>query len=764
MTPLPIDSYLAEIRDTLRRKPNLVISAPPGSGKTTRIPPALAADGPVLVLQPRRVAARSLAKRIAEEQGWRLGEEVGWQVRGERRFGPGTRLLVATEGILTARLQSDPLVSDFRTVILDEFHERSIHSDLALALLSEALAARDDLRLVIMSATLDCGPVSEYLGGCPVLEVEARTYPVELEYREETSPAAAIREVLAGPGGHVLCFLPGAGEIAAVERDLGSGPPLHGVKVLPLHGSLSADRQDAALAPSVDRKVILATNVAETSLTVEGVTHVVDCGYHKVMRFDPSRGVDRLQLERIPLDCATQRAGRAGRTQPGKALRLWDSRLTLRAHREPEIGRIDLAATFLAVFAWGGDPLRLRWFEAPPRHRVEAALQLLDRLGLIESGLLTERGRRLQRLPLHPRLACFMAAAGPAPEAAQICAVLSESRTPPAGPPTRSRCDPLVAAGRLDANHQHSRLVEELLGMTRRALAPANPARSEDELLQALLAGFPDRVAQRREPGSDRLLLASGHGARLSRLSGVHDGEYLLALELISTHPEEPATVTQAAQIQKQWLKPTALSRRHFFDAASESVKCVEEARYDHLVLWERPSTPDPGDAAGILATELARRGLDPDQQEWVRRASLAGVPIDVEGCWIEACRGQVRLPKLDLGRLIPAPLLHRIRKSSPDFTLAPNGRRLRIRYLPEGPRISAKLQDLFGLLETPTVGIDRTPVLVELLAPNGRPVQLTRDLRSFWATTYAQVRKELRGRYPKHAWPEDPFSPRADR
>ena len=330
---LPIDAHVPAVMERLRGNRALVLVAPPGSGKTTRVPPSLVADGPVFLLQPRRVAARSIARRIASEQAWTLGEEVGFQVRFEKRFSRSTRLLVATEGVLTRRLQSDPLLEAFRTIVLDEFHERSLHADLALAFARQAFRARSDLRLLVMSATLDAGPIARFLDDCPVIEVAGRPHPIEVRYELRGSLADSVRAVLARPGGHVLCFLPGAPEIRRAQGELGT---LAGVRVLPLHGTLSGEEQDEALAPSAERKLILATNVAETSLTVEGVTDVIDTGQHKVLRYDPSRGLDRLELERIPADSAEQRAGRAGRTGPGRVLRLWDERDILRPRREPE--------------------------------------------------------------------------------------------------------------------------------------------------------------------------------------------------------------------------------------------------------------------------------------------------------------------------------------------------------------------------------------------------------------------------------------------
>ncbi|HEX8617456.1 MAG TPA: helicase-related protein, partial [Thermoanaerobaculia bacterium] len=428
---LPVDRYLEDIVALVRAQKRAVILAPPGAGKTTRIPPALAAFGRTILLQPRRVAARALARRIAEERGWTIGEEIGWQIRFERRFNARTQLLVATEGILTARLQADPLLTEFDCVILDEFHERSIHADLALALVKEAADTRDDLAVVVMSATMDPKPVADFLGA-QVIEIEARRYPIDVRYRPNVSMSEAVREAMRDAKGHILCFLPGAREIERTRVELAMP------NVYPLHGSLDVDAQERALAPSRDRKIILATNVAETSLTVEGVTDVIDSGIQKLLRFDVETAVDHLISEQISLDSADQRAGRAGRTGPGRATRLWDERTILRPHREPEVRRVDLASTVLDIIAWGGDPLTFNWYERPPEHRIVSALQLLRRLGAIEGGAtarvipsavsrrvrMTPLGEQLRRLPLHPRIARVLLDGGEA--AVRVCALLSE--------------------------------------------------------------------------------------------------------------------------------------------------------------------------------------------------------------------------------------------------------------------------------------------------------------------------------------------------
>src|SRR5947209_2429967 len=394
-TPLPIDAPVAEIAAHVRARRSAVIVAPPGSGKTTRIPPALAAIGRTILLQPRRVAARALARRIAAERGWTIGEEIGWQIRFERKFSDRTRLLVATEGILTARLQTDPLLSDFDVVILDEFHERSIHADVALALAKQAMDSRDDLAVVVMSATIAAEDVARFLGGARVFDVGARRFPIDVRYKPGVSMSAAIREQLRDPEGDILCFLPGMREIERTRGELASVDAL----VLPLHGSLDVDAQERALAPADRRKVILATNIAETSLTVEGVTDVIDSGVHKVLRFNPETAVDHLVVERIAADSAEQRAGRAGRTRPGRAIRLWDSRDILRPHCEPDVRRVDLAPPLLDIIAWGGHPRRFAWFERPPEDRIDAGLALLDAIHAADSQ------EQLRALPLHPRLA-----------------------------------------------------------------------------------------------------------------------------------------------------------------------------------------------------------------------------------------------------------------------------------------------------------------------------------------------------------------------
>jgi ATP-dependent helicase HrpB len=531
---LPIDAHLPAIVQLVRERRAVVITAAPGAGKTTRVPPALVADGAVLVLQPRRVAARAMAARIAFEQGWTLGRDVGWHVRFERNFSRETRVLFATEGVLTARLQQDPLLADFRTIILDEFHERSVHADLGLALARQAWLARDDLRLVVMSATLDAERVAAFLDHCPIVAVPGRTCPLDVTYAPGQPLDAAVAELLPRTTGALLCFLPGAPEIRramdAIRSTLGGAP----LAVLPLHGGLDADAQDAAIRPGTSRRVILATNLAETTITVPDVTAVIDTGTHKIARYDASRAIDSLDLERISQDAADQRAGRAGRTQAGLVRRLWDSRDRLRPHREPELFRVDLASTALDILAWGGDPYTLEWFEAPPRDALDAAFDLLARLEAIDRDhRLTPEGRRLRRLAIHPRLARMVIAAGGTREVAFACALVSERHAVPARH-RATNCDLLAAIDDAASLPAHvTRIAREIHAAARAVLTDA-AVRPHDEVTfrRAVLAAYPDRVARRRAAQEDAFVLSSGAGARLSRDSGVHDAEFIVAVDI----------------------------------------------------------------------------------------------------------------------------------------------------------------------------------------------------------------------------------------
>jgi len=702
---LPIDGYVDAIVDHVRKERSAVIVAPPGSGKTTRIPPALASIGRTILLQPRRVAARALARRIAFERGWTIGDEIGWQIRFERKFSDRTRLLVATEGILTARLQSDPLLSDFDVVVLDEFHERSIHADVALALAKQAMDSRDDLAIVVMSATIAAEEVARFLGGARIFDVGVRRFPIDVTYKPGIAMSAAIREQLRDAEGDILCFLPGMREIERTRGELANIDAL----VLPLHGSLDVDAQERALAPADRRKVILATNIAETSLTVEGVTDVIDSGVHKVLRFDPETAVDHLVVERISLDSAEQRAGRAGRTRSGRAVRLWDSRDMLRPHREPEVRRVDLAPPLLDILSWGGDPRTFVWFERPPEDRIDAGLTLLEAIHANDS---------LRALPLHPRLARIVIDAHGADDAIAMAVQLS--------------------GGASAEVHELSSIAYRVLG--------TNYRRHVDDatLRRALLAGYPDRVAQRRDPKSPRLLLSSGTGATLAREIDDGNGEFVVVLDITGE------LVRNARVIEREWLSPSRREVVHEWDG--HRVRAIERSWYGAIPLHEQNVAPEASEAERILAEHAKPDPL------LARRVAFAELDVDWTAVIASAVAGKRALD--DVHTEVPFSLRRKLDELAPLTIPLPSGRSAKLDYRDDGSIVaSAKLQELFGLAESPRIGPRRTPVTFALLSPSGRPVQITQDLRGFWNGAYQQVRKELRGRYAKHPWPEDPWT-----
>jgi ATP-dependent helicase HrpB len=761
---LPIDRHVAKIIAHVRTHRAVVVTATPGAGKTTRVPPALAPDGRVLLLQPRRVAARSVARRMADEQGWTIGREVGWHVRFDRRESAETRLLVATEGVLTARLQQDPLLSEFRTVVIDEFHERSIHADLGLALARQAWLARDDLRVVVMSATIDAAQVARFLGGCPIVDVPGRLFPIDVSYRPGVAIEAAIAAEVPGAEGAILGFLPGAAEIRrAAERVraiTGAVAPVH-----ELHGGLDAEAQDAALRPTGGPRVILATNIAETTLTVPDVRIVVDAGLQKVARYDADRGLDSLETERITLDAADQRAGRAGRVAPGRAIRLWDGRDRLRPHREPDIARIDLAGPSLDVLAWGGDPRTLEWFEAPPAGALDRALSLLLALGAVDRGMaLTPLGHALRRLPLHPRLGRLLLAARAAPVAARACARLSERHffSPAHG---STRCDLFAAAeGDRDLPPHVRRVAQQVREIAIDVLdGPARDAIDEETFRRAVFAAYPDRVARRRAEGSDRFLLASGTGARLGRESGVVTPEFVAAVDVTvgrqaTANAAAESIIRVASGLDREWIPTTDVTVEHRLDGTT--VKALRIERHGAIVLRETVVAADPAERARLIAEALERRGPTEADRQVLHRLAVAGAPASFEDLARRAAESAASLDGVDVVAALDPALRRVIDRAAPADLPLPSGRRARLSYQADGRIVAAvKLQELFGLGDTPRIGPARVPVTFELLAPSGRPVQVTSDLRSFWTHGYQEVRKELRARYPRHPWPEDPWT-----
>jgi ATP-dependent helicase HrpB len=677
LTPLPIDQHLAAVAAALVRHRAAVLVAAPGAGKTTRVPPALAARGRVLLLQPRRVAVRSVARRIADERGWTLGRDIGWHIRFERRFDPDTPLVVVTEGILTARLQQDPFLADVSTVILDEFHERSVHADLGLALARQAWRARDDLHLLVMSATLDAAPIARYLHDCPVIDVAGTLHPLTTEYAPGEDVVTAVRTVWPRSRGQVLCFLPGAREIAQAQAALTgdlraevsaagpSGSPRRSVpgsdpiEVVPLHGSLDGDAQDAALRPATRRRVILATNIAETSLTVPGVDAVVDSGLVKVARYDAARGIDALVTERVTADSADQRAGRAARLGPGLVRRLWEARDRLRPQREPDLARIDLAGPALDVLAWGANPWTFEWFEPPPEPGLEAALGLLARLGAVSGDprapQLTALGRRLQRLPLHPRLARILVAGDGAWDAAAVCALLSDGGPRLTDGTVTTSCDLLAALDRFDAAPPHLRQLAR--DLQRAAGDTSGRSRlSEVDVRRAIHAGYPDRLARRRAGSRDRVVLASGHGAGLGRESGVREAEFLVALDVTAATRAgaAEARIRLASAVEPDWIAPTSVVTEHRLDPATGVVRAWTVGRVDALVVSEQPTTLDPEATTALLVEAWLARPADDATRVLRCRLTFAGLDLDLATLVRAAAAGVDRLDAIDPAAHLP--------------------------------------------------------------------------------------------------------------
>jgi ATP-dependent helicase HrpB len=850
LEPLPIDPLLPAVAARVAAG-NLVLVAPPGAGKTTRVPPALLAAGALgargrlLMLEPRRVAARAAARRIAAEQGWRPGEEVGWQVRFERVAGPRTRLLVVTEGVLVRLLQGDPFLDGVAVVVFDEVHERSLETDLALAMARRVQReARPDLRLLAMSATLDPGPLASFLAA-EVLVAEGRSYPVTIRYLPKADDralpalvASAVRQALGETAGGVLAFLPGAGEIERTARLLAEGgalaqgsaldqaSALTDVPLLPLHGSLPDREQDAALAAEPRRRIVLATNLAETSLTVPGVGAVVDGGMARLLRFDPGCGLDRLELVRISRAAAEQRAGRAGREGPGLCLRLWTAaeQATLAAREAPEVQRVDLAGAVLQLRAWGEpDAAAFPWLEPPPAEALSRADELLHRLGALDERGVTSLGGAMARLPLPPRLARLVVEGhrlGHLEGASRLAALLAERdpfrRDRQGVPPPPCVSDALArlelveraadggARGRMMA--AASGYGELSAGAARRVLAageqvarlaaralgePPSGASCEpsEALSRALLAAFPDRLARRRATGDPRGVMVGGRGVRLGAESGVTRPELFLCLDLDAGRRGEraEARVRIASAVELAWLPPEGLLREETlrYDADRDRVVATRRTMFADLALEEselpvgdqaatvetlvraareRPAAAIPLDEeplATLLARvralrewmpELALPPLDHDQLAALLPALAAGRRSLAElraAAWAESVRG-----------LLTASQRAALEREAPERIAVPSGSRIALRYEPGRPPVlAARIQELFGLRETPRVAAGRVPVLLHLLAPNRRPQQVTDDLASFWRTGYPQVRKELRARYPRHAWPEDPLS-----
>ncbi|HIG85549.1 MAG TPA: ATP-dependent helicase HrpB [Planctomycetes bacterium] len=817
MLSLPVDQVLSELLQALDASGAAVLVAPPGAGKTTRVPPAMVrGKGTIWVLEPRRIAARAAARRVAQEQGWTLGEEVGWAVRFEKKFKPTSKIVYCTEGVLLRRLQADPFLEGVDALVLDEFHERHMEGDLALAMAERVRSSvREDLRIVVMSATLIADPISEFLRA-KVVRSEGRQFDVEERYlpllpreKPEDHLQRAVETALAGSPGNVLVFLPGAGEMRRARRRIESWILSLGLDLHDLHGSLSPQDQDLALTGGGRRRVVLSTNVAESSVTVDGVTAVVDSGLARILRHDPSVGLDRLGLERIAADAAAQRAGRAGRIGPGLVLRLWSSidQRTLRPSEEPEVRRLDLAGPVLQLLSFGEpDPAEFPWFEAPKPEALDNAVALLDRLGATDHGVLTKMGRSLAALPVHPRLGRLLVAGhgeGVPHEVALVAALLGE-RDPfehGQGPVDGGESD---LDERLDALETLARTKrapgglrpgpgrnvlrsrDQLASMLQRVLGQAPQSGDPDDaLLRALLTAFPDRLAVRRAPGSDAFRGIDGKGLRLARESCVTEAEVILALETIGTARD--ARVRLAVGVPRSFINGgnEHMTQDLIWDREALRVRGAQRTWLGPLLLGEEVVSLPRGresEVQEILCAEAAKDlenalGFDESgvQSLLARLACLGEWCPELELPRFDGeqiaehlpnlatgCRSFEDLRKRPLASLLLGLLTYQQRSAldimAPERMAVPTGSKITLLYEAGRPPVLAvRMQELFGLKNTPTVAGGRVTCLLHLLAPNHRPQQITDDLAGFWERTWKDVRKDLRNRYPRHAWPLDP-------
>jgi ATP-dependent helicase HrpB len=884
--PLPIDQVLPRLVEALRGAGGVVLRAPTGAGKTTRVPVALwqaglAGERQIVMLEPRRLAARAAARRMAAELGVQLGREVGFQVRFERCAGPDTRILVVTEGVLLRMLHDDPFLETVGIVVFDEFHERSLDVDLGLGMTRLLRrTVRPDLRVVVMSATLAGESVARYLDDCPLITSEGRLFPVDIDYlpREARQPwpeviTRALWRLLPLTPGDILVFLPGVGEIHQTARHLAELARREQFDIAPLYGDLPADQQDAVLNPGPRRRVILATNVAETSVTVPGVTGVIDTGQARVMAFDPAVGLDRLELAAISQASADQRAGRAGRLQPGHCVRLWSGSQhgSRPAHTEPEVRRVDLAGAVLQLHSLGeSDILAFPWFEPPRAAAARKATELLEQIGALRDGQLTPTGRLLARLPVHPRIGRLLLEghhAGCLDRIALAAALLSErdpfGRGPgttghagavhPARGSTRSDLLERVEAieehletGRVDfsigsvsrnavrtvvqAREQLARLVRSALrrspdgasahGASAHNASPHNASphnasphntsahntsahntkahnasassvgaaasagvSGDEAFMRAVLAAFPDRLACRREPQSPRALMTGGRGVRLDPASGVHHAELFVCVDMDAGQAESRVRIASA--VERDWLPrdgfTTAIDIE--FDESTGRLAARRRVRYADLVLDEVPASLPSGDApAQALAAAAATRlsqvlpAADSDAgrflarirclREWMPELelpSLADADLTPLLPWVCAgCRTLAEVRDADwqsaIASLLTPAQQQAVRREAPERITVPSGSHIAITYEPGRPPVLAvRIQEVFGLRDTPRIAGGRVRVLMHLLGPNYRPQQVTDDLASFWGYAYQEIRKELRRRYPRHAWPDDP-------
>ncbi|TCR68847.1 ATP-dependent helicase HrpB [Bosea sp. BK604] len=815
-SPLPIDAVLGDLAKALAAAPNAVLVAPPGAGKTTRVPLALLDEawtkgGKLILLEPRRLAARGAANRMAQTLGERVGETVGLRVRLGSKIGPKTRIEVVTEGVFARMILDDPGLDGVAAVLFDEFHERSLDADFGLALALDAQGGlREDLRILVMSATLDGARVARLLGQAPVIESEGRAFPVETRYlsrdplkRIEDQVTDAALQALNEQAGSLLVFLPGQGEIRRVEERLRERLRDPAVEIAPLYGALDQQEQDRAVLPAAKgrRKIVLATSIAETSLTIEGVRVVIDSGLARIPVYEPDIGITRLETRRASRAASDQRRGRAGRTEPGICYRLWEEAGTgaLEAFTRPEILSADLSPLLLDCAAWGvTDPASLAFLDAPPAPALKEARALLLALAALDGdGRITPDGRALQALPLPPRLARMVVAAahyGQAGPAADLAAVLVERGLGGDGIDLAERAE-RMGRERGGRAADMRRLAE---GWARLA-EKASPLRQDMALSPGFLLAlaYPDRVARARTPGSGQYLLANGRGAALEPSQRLTREPWLVVADM--TGVAQQARITGAAAIGEdeimrlasEGLAPVALveGTETSFDRNARALRSRAVRRYGALALAERPLPVEPTpENAAILAKGIAALGINllpwskgqlqlRERADFLRKAANAGgdnpwpdlsdtgLAAEPELWLAPHIEGRSALSAIDpsdlesaLAELLPWDLKRRLDAEAPTHFAAPTGSNLAVDYAAEaGPTISVRVQELYGLAHHPSLAGGRVPLVLELLSPAHRPIQVTRDLPGFWRGSWSSVKTEMKGRYPRHLWPDDP-------
>ncbi len=830
LNPCPIDDVLAVLKDRVRSSPAVVLHAPPGAGKTTRVPLALLdvvppEKGRIIMLEPRRIAASSAARWMAQTLGEDAGGTVGYSIRFESRVSKATRIEVVTEAILIRRIQNDPGLAGVAIVIFDEFHERTLDSDLALALcLDLRNGLREDLKIIVMSATLDCGPISSLLGGAPVISSGGNAFPVEERYlpekRDRPLPeriAEAADRALKETSGDILVFLPGSGEIhscsEALQKTLGGGK--EDVEIHRLYGDLPFEEQERAILPSQRRKIVFATNIAETSLTIEGVGVVIDSGLTRRLRYDPSTGMNRLVTVPESRASAEQRKGRAGRLAPGVCYRLYGRHVfqSMVPFSSPEMLISDLSELVLELAVWGvRDPSTLSWLDAPPPASWDSARRLLTDLGALDhSGSATPAGREMCRMPLHPRLARMVQRAaelGCPALGSDLASLLSErdimrrprdGRASGSGEPDvaerlevlrtwRSRGEVPAWADEwgLRTVDKTCRQLMSLIGSRKTAVSHVD----HDMVSRLLLCAFPDRIARRREEGGGRFLLASGRGVRLFRASGLSESPFLVAVNVDAGEKAE-GTVHMASPLSIDLIRGECGERIETFrriewDRREGRIVASLEERIGAVNLSSKPVKPSDEETASVLCdairatpgildfnsearqfqgrTVLMKRTFPEEAWPDLSDEHLLLFPEEWLLPWLHGVKNRQDLGRIDILRamkaLLPWEKARLLDERAPVAVTVPSGHRVPLDYTAgDIPVLAVKLQEMFGLADTPEIAGGRVKVLLHLLSPSRRPVQITRDLRAFWNSGYQQVRKELRGRYPKHPWPDDPWN-----